>query len=104
MDIYQKDTDCTPQYPDFGTCEPTGCDDCPPPPPTCEEDDTACLLEEACPCENDWRNHGAYVTCTVQFRNDNTIQGVPQLPDLEHIVSDAGCSDCGGSHQGQGCD
>ena len=79
----------------------------------CNEDDacpgiadssTECLLEIACPCEADWNNHGAYVTCTVQFRNANTIQGVPQLPDLEHIVSEAGCSDCGGSHQGQGCD
>jgi len=72
-------------------------------PEPCAEDDTTCLLEEACPCENDWRNHGAYVNCTVQFRNDHKFDN-PPLPDLEHIVSDAGCSDCGGSHQGQGCE
>ena len=76
---------------------------CNDPEPTCQPDDTACLLDEACPCENDWRNHGAYVTCTVQFRNDHKFDQ-PSLPDLEHIVSDAGCSDCGGSHQGRGCD
>lgn len=80
------------------------CDqDTPPPVSECDEDDTECLLEEACPCENDWRNHGAYVTCTVKFRNDHKFDQ-PPLPDLEHIVSEAGCSDCGGSHRGQGCE
>ena len=112
--------DCTPQYPDFGTCEPVGCDDCPPPPCIddidqdliCDEDDPCpedptntcddpppcdltCQLAEACPCENDWVNHGAYVVCVGAFERDH--RGEPGIGD---VVNLAGNSDCGGSHVG----
>ena len=83
-------------------------DDCLDTPPGVPIDSFGCsttedLLEAACPCENDWARHGEYVNCTVQFRNDHKFDD-PPLIDLDHIVSEAGCSDCGGSHQGQGCD
>ncbi|GAG36755.1 unnamed protein product, partial [marine sediment metagenome] len=68
-------------------------------PPECADDDLDCQLEVACPCDNDWASHGPYVVCVGEFERDH--RGEPGIGD---VVSEAGCSDCGGSHVGHGCD
>jgi len=65
---------------------------CNDPEPEC---DLTCQLAEACPCDNDWVNHGAYVVCVNTFERDH--RGEPGIGD---VVNLAGNSDCGGSHVG----
>lgn len=67
--------------------------------PGIPDDSLECQLEQACPCDNDWVNHGAYVVCVGEFERAHS-----QEDGIGDVVSVAGCSDCGGSHQGQGCD
>jgi uncharacterized membrane protein len=58
-------------------------------------DDTGCALAQLCPCNNDWKNHGAYVKCVAHTANDFRNAGL--IGDSEHgvIVSEAGSSSCG---------
>ena len=89
------DPNCQEEPPCTDTDKDGICDDKDP----CPTNDLTCLLELACPCENDWQNHGKYVVCVEEF--ERAHRGEPGIGD---VVSIAGCSDCGGSHQGQGCE
>lgn len=48
-------------------------------------------LDEACPCDADWKSHGQYVSCVAHWANEYAAD------EDEHgeIVSEAGRSDCG---------
>jgi len=48
-----------------------------------------------CPCDNTWKNHGAYVKCVAHTANNFRDAGL--INDSEHgeIVSEAGMSNCG---------
>lgn len=58
-------------------------------------DADGCSVPQLCPCENQWANHGAYVTCVVDMAQA-LVDGDFILPGIgEDYVSDAGKSDCG---------
>ena len=37
-------------------------------------DDTGCSIDELCPCENAWKNHGAYVSAVSRVTNEKYVQ------------------------------
>lgn len=55
------------------------------------ESEAGMALEDACPCEADWKNHGEYVSCVAHWANEYAAD------EEEHgaIVSEAARSDCG---------
>src|SRR2546423_1507580 len=66
--------------------------DCPP--------DVGAALAAACPCGADsnsqaWKNHGQYVKCVVQFRNDMRKQECADKATLRTIARCAARSTCG---------
>ena len=66
--------------------------DCPP--------DVGAALAAACPCGADansqaWKNHGQYVKCVVQFRNDMRKQNCTDKASLRTIARCAARSTCG---------
>jgi hypothetical protein len=58
----------------------------------CEEEDTP---EIDCECDDDWKNHGAYVKCVAQAAGDLVDAGDISEDEKDEIVSEAGQSDCG---------
>lgn len=54
-----------------------------------------CAVAQLCPCDNNWKNHGAYVKCVAHAANDFRDAGL--ISDSEHgtIVSEAAQSSCG---------
>jgi len=66
--------------------------DCPP--------DVGAALAAACPCSADahgqaWKNHGQYVKCVVQFRNDMRKQNCADKATIRTIARCAARSTCG---------
>jgi hypothetical protein len=54
-----------------------------------------CSIADTCPCENSWRNHGAYVKCVAQTSNSFLAAGLITGDQRETIVSAAARSSCG---------
>jgi len=54
-----------------------------------------CAIAEFCPCGNEWKNHGAYVSCTAKAAEDFLDLGLITEAEKEAIVSEAGASQCG---------
>lgn len=54
-----------------------------------------CSIAELCPCENDWKNHGAYVRCVAHTSEDFVDAGLISETEKGTIVSTAGQSECG---------
>jgi hypothetical protein len=54
-----------------------------------------CSIEQLCPCENDWKNHGAYVSCVAHASEDFVADGLITEAEKDIIVSEAGQSSCG---------
>jgi Concanavalin A-like lectin/glucanases superfamily/Thrombospondin type 3 repeat len=54
-----------------------------------------CSIEDLCPCENDWKNHGAYVSCVAHASEDFLEDGIITDDEKSDIVSEAGKSSCG---------
>jgi hypothetical protein len=61
--------------------------------PDMDDNSLECQLEQDCPCDNDWKNHGAYVQCTVDFEQEHS-----QEFGIGDVVRIAGQADCGGPH------
>lgn len=57
--------------------------------------DAVCVLEEECPCDGGWRNHGKYVSCVAHVAKDLRNDGTLNEDDEDGVVSDAARSDCG---------
>ena len=57
--------------------------------------ETGCSIDEICVCENDWKNHGAYVKCVAHTSLDFLSAGLISEEDKHEIVSAAGASECG---------
>lgn len=57
--------------------------------------DQGCSIADLCPCDNDWKNHGAYVRCVAH--TSGAFVDVGLITDTERgvIVAEAGQSDCG---------
>ncbi|MCI0748726.1 MAG: CHRD domain-containing protein [Verrucomicrobia subdivision 3 bacterium] len=58
-------------------------------------DANGCSLEQYCPCEEVWRNHGEYLECVKQTANKFGVEGVVTDAERRLIVSTAARSDCG---------
>ena len=56
---------------------------------------TGCSIDQICPCENNWKNHGAYVKCTAHTSEDFVEAGLITLEDKDSFVSSAAQSTCG---------
>ena len=58
-------------------------------------DDEGCAISQLCPCENNWKNHGAYVSCVAHATKDFADAGLIDDNEKGAIISVAGQSDCG---------
>jgi hypothetical protein len=54
-----------------------------------------CSIDEICACDNEWKNHGAYVKCVAQASEDFVVLGLITEDEKDDIVSDAAESECG---------
>ena len=56
---------------------------------------TGCSIEQICPCNNNWKNHGAYVKCIAHTSENFADAGLITYDDKDFIVSQAAQSYCG---------
>jgi hypothetical protein len=54
-----------------------------------------CSIADLCPCANDWKNHGAYVSCVAHTAEDFVAEDLIAEAEKDVIVSEAGQSSCG---------
>jgi hypothetical protein len=54
-----------------------------------------CSIADTCPCENSWRNHGAYVKCVAQTSSNFLSAGLINSAQKDAIVSAGAQSACG---------
>ncbi len=57
--------------------------------------DNGCSVEQACPCDRQWDNHGEYVNCVAKVSKDFVASGLISATDRGYLVSDAAASLCG---------
>jgi uncharacterized protein YegL len=74
---------------------PDGTDQCPGTPAGTIVDATGCSIAEICPCNNNWQNHGKYVSCVAHAANAFLAAGLITVAQKNAIVSAAGQSSCG---------
>jgi N-acetyl-gamma-glutamylphosphate reductase len=48
-----------------------------------------------CPCDDDWKNHGAYVKCVAHALDELVDDGLLTEDEADAIQSASGSSDCG---------
>ncbi len=58
-------------------------------------DATGCSIAQLCPCDNTWKNHGAYVSCVARAAGAFVKAGRLTNPQKDGIVSAAAASACG---------
>ena len=58
-------------------------------------DDTGCSIDDLCPCDNPWKNHGAYVSCVTQAAEDFVDAELITEAQKDAIVAAAAESECG---------
>lgn len=56
---------------------------------------TSCSVNQICPCENDWKNHGKYVQCVSHAAEDCLLAGLITGEEKGCLVSTAAKSECG---------
>ncbi len=56
---------------------------------------SGCSIDQLCPCENDWQNHGAYVSCVAKTALSFHSSGLIDACESGSIISEAARSDCG---------
>jgi hypothetical protein len=54
-----------------------------------------CAIDQICPCDTPWKNHGAYVNCTSHAAGDFLSNGLISGDEMGAIVSEAAQSICG---------
>jgi hypothetical protein len=57
--------------------------------------DTGCSIDDLCPCENAWKNHGAYVSCVARAAEDFVADELITEAEKDAIVAEAAESNCG---------
>jgi len=72
-----------------------GADDCPSTAPGEIVDQTGCSIANLCPCDNNWKNHGTYVSCVAHAAKDFVAAGLLAERQKGVIISTAGKSTCG---------
>ena len=58
-------------------------------------DASGCSVVDFCPCDNNWKNHGAYVSCVAHTTKAFVQAGLITSSQRGAIVSAAGRSNCG---------
>jgi len=58
-------------------------------------DEEGCAISQLCPCDNDWKNHGKYVSCVAKTSKSFVRLGLISKAERREIVSDAARSFCG---------
>jgi len=58
-------------------------------------DADGCSIADLCPCDNGWRNHGAYVRCVAHTGEEFVDAGLITDADKNAVVSTAAQSGCG---------
>lgn len=56
---------------------------------------SGCAVADLCPCDNGWKNHGAYVTCASKAAKSFVEQGLIAKAEKGAITSAAARSQCG---------
>ena len=70
-------------------------DDCPSTAPDEIVDQTGCSIADLCPCDNNWKNHGTYVSCVAHATEDFVVNNLLTEAQKDAIVSAAGQATCG---------
>lgn len=71
------------------------CDPCPTDSPDDPDNNGVCGLQEACPCDADWKNHGDYVTCVVKDTKQQVRLGLLTDQQRAEQISAAAQNTCG---------
>jgi len=58
-------------------------------------DTSGCSINQLCPCNGPWKNHGAYVSCVAHRSDDFVAAGLIPKAERDAIVSNAAPSSCG---------
>jgi hypothetical protein len=58
-------------------------------------DENGCSVLDLNPCDNGWKNHGAYVRAVVQTAEDFVARGLIDADGADAVVSEAARSSCG---------
>ncbi len=58
-------------------------------------DEAGCAIAQLCPCDDDWKNHGKYVSCVARTSEDFVEAGLITEEEKDASVSEAGQSSCG---------
>ena len=58
-------------------------------------DENGCSIADLCPCDNDWKNHGKYVSCVTKAAKDFVKAGLIDNNEKGDMVSEAAQSSCG---------
>jgi hypothetical protein len=58
-------------------------------------DANGCSIVDLCPCDNDWKNHGAFVRCVAHASEDFLDASLITEAEKDDIVSAAAQSECG---------
>lgn len=72
-----------------------GADACPETPAGTVVNADGCSIAQLCPCNNPWKNHGAYVSCTAHASEAFVEAGLITDEEKDAIMSAAGGSSCG---------
>ena len=54
-----------------------------------------CAIAQLFPCENPWKNHGAFQSCVAQAAENFELTGLITEVEKGAITSQAGASSCG---------
>lgn len=57
--------------------------------------ENGCSIEDLCQCDDNWKNHGAYVKCIAKASNDFLSHDFINKYEKDLIVSEAAESNCG---------
>lgn len=68
---------------------------CPNTEPGAVVNSSGCSIDDLCPCESDWKNHGAYTKCIAQSAENFVEDGLITEDEKDEIVGEAAESDCG---------
>lgn len=54
-----------------------------------------CSIQELCPCDNDWKNHGAFMRCTAKTSEEFVEKSLITYIEKDIIVSEGAVTSCG---------
>jgi hypothetical protein len=85
----------SPVVDDDGDGVPDSNDLCPGTPDGEVVNENGCSIDQLCPCESPWKNHGQYVSCVAHAAEDFVAAGLITDAEKDAIVPEAGQSSCG---------